>query len=211
MDIPTTIVRNGRTYALMGGPRGYYLEQAPTRKGVRGLHVVVWEEHHGRQVPQDHLIHHKDGNSLNNDITNLECVSRTQHQALHPLKDPDRQRRHLARIRPAAAGWHRSDEGRAWHREHAIRVGQREPREYTCNWCAKRFLAKRRAKYCSNQCGYHARRATGRYDVQRVCVICGKSFGTTLPANPGRAAHTCGRVCRGKLNWRNRTGLQPDS
>jgi hypothetical protein len=41
------------------------------------LHRKIWEAHFG-PIPYDHIIHHKDGNSSNNDVSNLQCV---------PLKD----------------------------------------------------------------------------------------------------------------------------
>jgi hypothetical protein len=41
------------------------------------LHRVIWEDHNG-PIPWDHIIHHIDGNSSNNDISNLLCI---------PLKD----------------------------------------------------------------------------------------------------------------------------
>jgi hypothetical protein len=44
--------------------------------------VVVWWNHHG-PVPLGMLLHHKDGNSLNDAICNLRLVSRAEHLALH--------------------------------------------------------------------------------------------------------------------------------
>jgi len=41
-------------------------------------HVLIWEQHHG-QVPENHVVFHLDGNSLNNDISNLAIRSRAEH------------------------------------------------------------------------------------------------------------------------------------
>lgn len=41
-------------------------------------HVLVWEQHHG-QVPENHVVYHIDGNSLNNDISNLAIRNRAEH------------------------------------------------------------------------------------------------------------------------------------
>jgi len=42
------------------------------------LHRVIWEDHNGK-IPWDCIIHHKDGDSSNNDISNLECVKARDH------------------------------------------------------------------------------------------------------------------------------------
>ena len=42
----------------------------------------IWQQLHG-QVPPGYVIHHKDGNTLNDDPSNLECLSRQQHVSNH--------------------------------------------------------------------------------------------------------------------------------
>ena len=44
----------------------------------------VWVSAHG-SVPPGHVIHHVDHNPLNNAITNLQCLSRSQHATTHLL------------------------------------------------------------------------------------------------------------------------------
>lgn len=213
MDIPETVVFEGVTYKLMG-PKRYYLSQPKTGpKGAKGLHVAIWESHHGKEAPKGYVIHHIDGNPHNNNIENLECVSCSEHRRIHPIKDMEKQIKHLERIRPLAAPWHSSPEGKAWHREHARIVGNREPQKRKCSYCGKCFLSKRVAKYCSNQCGYKGRRAAGYYDRELECVICGEAFKTVFPINPKRVRKTCGQKCKAKLRRRNieRARLQPNS
>jgi len=64
-----------------------------TRKGYRRIwdtgerrfkmeHIVVWEKHNGK-IPEGYSIHHKDGNKLNNNITNLELVKALTHKRIH--------------------------------------------------------------------------------------------------------------------------------
>ena len=43
----------------------------------RLIHRVVWEQHHG-PIPSKHIVTFKDGNTLNWDISNLECISMKQ-------------------------------------------------------------------------------------------------------------------------------------
>ena len=47
------------------------------------------EDHIGRKLTQDEVIHHKDGDSHNNDITNLEIVSRSEHGTKKHLTNED--------------------------------------------------------------------------------------------------------------------------
>lgn len=44
--------------------------------------VIVWESVHGK-VPRGSLVHHKDRNTLNDDIGNLELMTRARHMAEH--------------------------------------------------------------------------------------------------------------------------------
>ena len=47
------------------------------------LHRLVMENYLGRYLKEDEYIHHKDGNKLNNDISNLELVYAEQHAKEH--------------------------------------------------------------------------------------------------------------------------------
>ncbi len=49
---------------------------------TRYTHRVVWEEANG-PIPEDYHIHHKDGDRANNDLSNLELLSDTEHGHLH--------------------------------------------------------------------------------------------------------------------------------
>lgn len=58
-------------------------------------HRVVWEKHRGK-IPEGYVIHHIDGNGHNNDISNLMCLSKSEHRSLHA-------RMHLLGIDPVNA------------------------------------------------------------------------------------------------------------
>ena len=61
---------------------GGYFEDKDGKK----LHRVVWESHFG-QIPQGHLIHHKDENKANNNISNLELMEWGEHTRVHHALD----------------------------------------------------------------------------------------------------------------------------
>jgi hypothetical protein len=113
---------NGKKYYLR--PNGYYCSQF--LDGGVYLHRAVWEHHNG-PIPPRHQIHHKDENKVNNDISNLECVDISKHRRDHMIaagvEDPEKFKRLQSAGKEAARAWHKSEEGRAWHRENALKMG----------------------------------------------------------------------------------------
>lgn len=130
------------------------------RAGHR-LHRDVWEFHHG-PIPDGMHIHHIDGDTANNDISNLECVPESEHRGHHAAAPrSEKQMAHLESIRDKAAEWHRSEEGRAWHREHAKKSLAKTwgaPRQFPelrlqCHWCGSQMVGKiSRKKFCGSAC-----------------------------------------------------------
>lgn len=52
------------------------------KKQVR-LHRHIMEEFLGRKLSSNEVVHHKDGNKLNNNIDNLEVLTRSEHLKKH--------------------------------------------------------------------------------------------------------------------------------
>jgi hypothetical protein len=160
--------------------RCYYTPGGTQRtKGVRRLHEEIWISTHGC-IPAGFHVHHVDGNPLNNDISNLECISPKKHAAAHARPADEKRRAHMAKIRPLATEWHRSSEGRRWHKENGVRswVGRRGAM-VRCVECGSDYecmarLAK--ASFCSKACKARARRRSGVDDIERQCLFCGKTF-----------------------------------
>ena len=54
-------------------------------------HRVIYEKYIGRNLNRDEIVHHKDGNSLNNKLSNLELIGWGEHTKIHTedrLKHP---------------------------------------------------------------------------------------------------------------------------
>lgn len=181
-----------------------YFTAAPVR-----LHRAVWEAENG-PIPEGYHVHHIDGDTGNNDIGNLECLSAGEHMRLHFEENPERReqaRTHMREIQHLTKAWHKTEYGKQWHREHGWKNFQRQPETKDCDHCGDTYeTISSRGRFCSNKCKTAWRVARGLDDVEKVCVVCQKTF----VANKYAKARTCGRVCGGKLQSRSKRGLQPD-
>ena len=176
------------------------------KNGMVALHRDIWEYHNG-PIPPDYHVHHIDGNPLNNDISNLACLSAADHVAQHPWTEERKieQAKHLGRIRHLTKAWHRSPDGLAKHRE----IGAMAQAAFVaipkaCKRCGKEFLPHKMGnqdKFCSNVCKSSYRRAAGLDDVEIKCKQCGKWF----KANKYRKPNTCSRSCANR--YRSRRSL----
>lgn len=54
-----------------------------TKNGYVLLHRVIMENYIGRLLTPDEVVHHKDHNKKNNDISNLELLTVKEHHELH--------------------------------------------------------------------------------------------------------------------------------
>lgn len=190
----------GVAYYQTGDNPYYWARNTKFRGSGVSLHVSVWEHHFGPR-PEGYVIHHKDENPANCDITNLELMLEADHARLHTkarhargnLKPPS------ARALALAAAWHRSPEGLAWHREHAKEAWKDPPKgAFACVHCKTLFVAVRKTikrGFCSMACQSAARRASGVDDETRICAWCESPFQTNKYAK----IKTCSRSCGVKL------------
>jgi hypothetical protein len=151
-NIKQSIKWGGRRWWLNGG---YYCN----RRGQL-LHRAIYAAAHG-PIPEGVEIHHKDGNKTNNDLSNLEALSGTDHR-----------RRHCTGFKR----WGFEDRSQAKLRQWA----NREPYLAICAQCGKEFSTTgTRSKYCSGNCRSAHYRETARFSNSAVCEFCGKDFKTS--------------------------------
>lgn len=180
---------------------GYYLNSTLRKR----IHRYVWEKYHG-EIPDGYEIHHIDHDKSNNDISNLKLMKSEEHESLHGRITGmvNVMNGHLDDIRPLTKKWHRSEEGRAWHKRHYEKTKDKllEEKEYICEQCGKKYKASKKStnRFCSNACKSAWRRASGLDDEERECIICGKKF----TINKYRKTKTCSRSCASKYSYRNR-------
>lgn len=164
---------------------GYYLSSKLINGKRKRLHVYMWEYFNGF-VEQGYQIHHIDHDKDNNEIENLVALPRKEHQKIHNAEMTAETKRKLRenlneKALPKAIEWHKSEEGRAWHKEnyekHKDRLHQTE--EYICKVCGKSFIAAKNGHpcFCSNNCKSAYRRKSGVDNIEAECKYCkGKFF-----------------------------------
>jgi hypothetical protein len=156
---PSRIEFNGYKYRLSGN---YYRRNVWGSKGPSNLHRAIWEFHNG-PIPDGFEIHHKDGDTFNNAVENLEQIAMREHQREHLLE-----RIAKGEMQPPseyalkrAALWHASPDGIEWHKQHGKSswVG-REWHPAICQNCGKSYRTPypSRSKFCHANCKQEALR-----------------------------------------------------
>ena len=208
-----SVVFNGITYSRnpASGHRSarvYYTAYADGKRlrGVGQLHTEVWKAAHGASgVPRGCVIHHVDFDPLNNDPSNLQCVTRLEHSRIHP-GDFDRGSAewlaHLDAIRGLAVDWHRSDEGRTWHSQQATAsYANREARTSACEACGKTYSTRHagESRHCSRACNRRMSDRADRYRVPAECPVCGAGFmQSKYRPVPATCSNSCGAHLRAR-------------
>lgn len=182
---------NGTTY--------YYCGKYFQRDGVR-LHRAVWEFTNGT-IADGMAVHHIDEDRSNNRLDNLCLMVRGEHTSMHqsgharPLSEP---------ALSAAAKWHGSEEGIAWHKKHYELHGSglHATAEFTCEQCNKAFVAVTTGtnRFCTNACKSAWRRKSGLDDVEADCPVCAAKFKRSKYSKK----ETCSRKCGGVISMRRR-------
>lgn len=168
------------------------------------LHRATWLHING-PIPVGYEIDHRDGNPLNNDIGNLQCITIAEHRRLEGERgsySTAKALTHLDSVRHLAAAWHRTAEGRAWHSETSRRaMSNRKKVDCECRICGKGFKSKHAyAMYCSAMC-----RESGRPERAAIhelaCAFCKQSFKSNKATQQfcsygcsGRARHAARRA-----------------
>ncbi len=177
----------------------YYTPGYLHRKhGVGRLHQEIWKDVHGI-IPTGNVIHHIDGNPINNDLSNLQCLPGGEHLNNHGASMSEEKRQHLRdnmdAVRVYASRWHGSPEGREWHKVMGKMAWEgREPQSFICDQCGSEYQTislSGNTRFCSNNCKSAWRRASGVDNEQRVCAKCGQSF----LCNKYSVQRFCSRLC----------------
>jgi hypothetical protein len=75
-------IREGSEAFTTVNGEGYYTGGVLGKRGLAAHQVIMFLEH-GKWSDNDTNIHHKDGNKLNNNLNNLEFISKRNHKLIH--------------------------------------------------------------------------------------------------------------------------------
>lgn len=153
---------------------GYWANMMPIH-----AHRWVWINHHGA-IPKGMDIHHKDGDKSNNEIENLEMLSRSDHLKRH-WEDPDlksERRDFLDIIRPKVHEYLRSEEGRKRQSESSKKAWEKRRKDQkSCEVCKKEYETYQKwSKFCSHACELKSRWKKGVDKVEQKCEFCHNLF-----------------------------------
>ena len=143
------------------------------------LHRYIYEKVFGK-IPENYQIHHKDHNTNNNLLENLELLEKHEHRSYHTRKMyeneeyRERNKEQLEEIRDKATQWHKSEIGRQWHIQHAQKTNfGKFAYNKTCEFCGKDFVSgKADGRFCSSSCEQKHYFRTRRKIIK--CEVCGK-------------------------------------
>lgn len=199
-----TVIVDGIRFTLSNGKNYHY-----NSKLRKHLHQYVWERQNGK-IPKGHEIHHKDLNTLNNNIDNLELMKVEDHRKLHSIISWNEERRKWARNNlrekalPKAKEWHGSEEGIEWHKKHYEKVKDKfhTTKNITCESCGEEATVgvSKTNRFCSNKCKSKWRRDNGLDDEKRVCVTCDKEFTVNKYSKSKNCSKSCMMVQRHRQN-----------
>ena len=102
---------------------GYYrITSGKEGNNTKRLHDLVFEDYWGGKIPEGYVIHHIDGDKLNNDINNLQMMERGEHISLHKKNKP-----YLRPIKSNTTGYYRVSK----HKDPRYKQGFRYRYTYT--------------------------------------------------------------------------------
>lgn len=190
---------------------GYYLSSKTIGGKRKRLHVYMWEKHNG-EIPEGYEVHHVTGDKSRNEIADLALLKAEDHRRYHAENLTDERKAKMRenlikKAIPKAAEWHRSEEGREWHRKHGHDVWKnRKPITYQCTNCGAEFeslnvYSEKSNRFCSNNCKSAWRRRLGIDDEQRNCEICGAEF-TANKYSARKRCEQCRHIKRAKSGSR---------
>lgn len=149
------------------------------------IHRDIWRYYCG-EIPDGYEVHHKDLNPENNDISNLQILTRAEHRKLHQNMAKLHLERTFSTYTCENCGKTfkaRTDSNRKFcsykcRRAKEFELKRKEKSRRICKNCGKEFFAARDIQaFCCDNCRrlyYHKKEK--RYE--KVCPICGKTFKT---------------------------------
>lgn len=164
-----------------------------------GIQVAVYRYYFGK-IPEGYSIHHKNEIKSDNDISNLQLLTNSEHRRLHNLINKHEGICRMCGMKFTTTSLRKDVEfcsGRC--RESWLYKNNLETR--ICKFCGKTFLARKKSSTACC-CRSHSAlwRETKRNKPQKICPVCGNTF---LPKN--RLQTYCSYSCANKTKNHKKT------
>ena len=157
------------------------------------LHHAVYKFYCGA-IPEGKIIHHKDGNPLNNDISNLVAVTPSEHQKIHS-KEPGRKLHNS--IQAKKISFTKDN----WHERRKVLETNLAKQTRVCEWCGASYTPTNvHQRFCSKYCHHKWQYVAPENNVTLTCQYCGKEFQGNKYLKP----KTCSDKCAHSLLWAKR-------
>jgi len=79
-------IETGAIMKTKSGSRKNVYFDVKTDKGWKKLHRIIIEKKIGRPLAASEVVHHIDGNGLNNNLSNLKLMSKSEHAKVHKMQ-----------------------------------------------------------------------------------------------------------------------------
>lgn len=168
--------------------------------GKTSIHRDVWEFYHSA-IPEGYHIHHKDFNPANNNLENLQLLTKSEHSKLHAkIGYGERVCAYCGKIFIARSMPQKFCSRKCLNRS---KLPKFQPQEKVCAECGKIFYPDKghntSQKFCSDECriNFHNEKKKEKriqaqtwQKEQRTCLICGKKY---FPVNSFQkfCSHEC--------------------
>ena len=164
------------------------------------LHRVMYSYFYG-VIPNGFDVHHKDLNPVNNDISNLQLLTKSQHSKIHGKirrKEINRQCAICGKIFTVPAkSTQKFCSYACAGKANTVSEKYESKESRQCEFCGKTFSAYKSSpqKFCSTNCSGKARSK----QIVRQCPCCGKFFTFSKYLNQ----KFCSRSCSHKFRTKN--------
>jgi hypothetical protein len=156
-------------YKLVHAPDNFSIMDSENWSGWVYEHRYVMEQHLGRALTSEEVVHHLDGNKDNNHITNLIVLSKIDHGKLHRWMD--------SKI--------------------IVDKPETQPIIVECAHCKAKFKRLNKdSKYCSNECAHYASRKVVRPTAEQLAKLIWQYPMTQLGAMHGVSDKAVKKWCK---------------
>ena len=155
------------------------------------IHRTVWEFFNG-EIPKDCEVHHRDLNRSNNDISNLQMLTKAEHQKLHfEISSKIYQCKICGKEFKSKS----VSKQNCYCSEECRNAGRYQKtlsdhqKIYICEYCGREFKATKyhHHKFCSAEC----RKKAQENRETKNCLYCGKEFTACKCFHQKFCSHSC--------------------